>query len=147
MNENGTRVIFVVIGLAVLAFLVFFLMGRNPADDVQNGAQQVATTTEQFADRSAVRAEAMADLTALRARQEAGETYESLQDEYAEVRANLASAYENAEGTTREEWTEISAAFDDFEAGARAGTSNFLDILSGLITRLSADVRVETSNE
>jgi hypothetical protein len=144
---TGTRVILIVVGLIVLAFLIFFLLGRNPGEDVRSGAEQVATTTQQFADRSAVRAEAMADLTALRARQEAGETYESLQDEYAAVRAELATAYQNVEGEAQEEWAEISAQFDEFEVSARAGTSNFLDILSSLITRLSADVRVEASNE
>lgn len=144
---NGSKVIGIVIVLALLALIIYFLLGRNPVEDVQEGAQQVATTTEQVADRAAVRADAAADLTALRARQEAGETYESLQDEYAEVRASLAAAYENAEGEAQQEWNEIRDDFDDFEASARAGTSNFLDALTNLIARISADVRVETSNE
>jgi len=114
---------------------------------VDESMDQTATTTAQAMDRTAARAEAATELTALQARVVAGETYESLKDEFAEVRTNLAGAYENAEGAAAEEWTEISADFDSFEESARTGTSNFLDVLARLIGRFSADVRVETEGE
>lgn len=145
MDQN--RTIWIVLGVVVVALVLFLLLGRNPGDDMVRTTNQMATTTEQAIDRASVRAEAAADLTALRARQEAGETYESLRNEYAEVRTRLAAAYENAEGEAREEWTELSADFDQFEADARAGTGNVLDALARIISNLSADVRVETSAE
>ena len=98
-------------------------------------------------DTAAARTEAAADLTALRVRVEAGETYAELEDEFAQVRARLTAAYENAEGAAAEEWQDIRVGFDEFEASARAGTSNFLDSVNALIARFSADVRTETEAE
>lgn len=140
MNRAAT--IWIVLGLIVLAVLVVFAMNRP--EDAENALDETATTTGQMVDRSAVRATAAADLTALEARIEAGETYEELEDEFAEVRADLAAAYENAEGRAAEEWDEISAEFDAFEASARSGTSNVLDALVRLIASFSADVRTDT---
>lgn len=143
MNRAAT--IWIILGLVVLGILLF-LAFRNPAavDDTMNAT---ATTTAQAVDRTAVRADAAADLTALRARIEAGETYDSLKDDFADVRARLAASYDNAEGAARDEWQDISADFDSFEASAREGSSDFLDALSRLISRFSADVRVETEGE
>ncbi|MDP3402877.1 MAG: hypothetical protein Q8S35_02900, partial [bacterium] len=87
------------------------------------------------------------ELTALQARVVAGETYDSLKDDFAKVRTNLAAAYENVEGEAAQEWAEISSDFDEFEASAREGTSNFLDVLARLIARFSADIRVESAGE
>ena len=142
---NRAAVIWIVLGLVVIAILVALAMNRP--EDADSAIQETATTTEQMVDRNAVRATAAADLTALQARIEAGETYETLEDEFAEVRADLAAAYRNAEGRTAEEWDEISAEFDAFEASARSGTSNVLDALAQLIASFSADVRVETETE
>lgn len=142
---NRAAVIWIVLGLIVIAVLLAFALNRPEA--VENAMQETATTTEQMVDQSAVRATAAADLTVLQARIEAGETYESLEGEFAEVRADLASAYQNAEGRAAEEWDDISAAFDTFEASARAGTGNVLDALTRLIASFSADVRVESETE
>ncbi len=145
MNNNKT--LWIVLGVIVLAVLVFFLFGRDPVKESADAINDSATTTAQAFDRSAVRAEAAAELTALRVRQEAGESYESLQASYADVRARLATSYENAEGAAKEEWAELDAEFDEFETSARAGTSTTLDVLARLIANLSADVRTETSAE
>ena len=142
---NRAAVIWIVLGLVVIAILVALAMNRP--EDVGDAVEDTATTTGQMIDRSAVRATAAADLAALEARIEAGETYEELEDEFAEVRADLAAAYENAEGRAAEEWEEVSAEFDAFEASARSGTSNVLDALARLIASFSADVRVETEAE
>ncbi|MES2931816.1 MAG: hypothetical protein V4682_03965 [Patescibacteria group bacterium] len=142
---NRAASIWVVLGLLVLGILLV-LAFKSPAQ-VDESMDQTATSTVQAVDRTAARAEAAADLTALQARVVAGETYDSLKDEFAEVRTNLAAAYENVEGEAAEEWTEISADFDAFEASAREGTSNFLDVLTRLIGRFSADVRVESAGE
>lgn len=136
----------IILGLLVLGILLV-LAFRTPSPAVEESMEQTATTTMETMDQAAVRADAAADLTALRARIEAGETYDSLQSEFSEVRANLAASYANVEGAASEEWTEISADFDAFEASAREGTSNFLDALTRLIARFSADVRVETEGE
>lgn len=137
--------IWVVIGIVVIALLAFFALSR-PAT-TENALQNGAATSEEAVDRAAIRTEAAADLTALRVRAEAGETYEDLRDDFAQVRARVAAAYENAEGATAEEWNEIRAEFDELETSARAGTSNFLDSLSHLIAHFSADVRTETAGE
>lgn len=137
--------IWVILGLLVLALLAYFAFGG--ARETEQVAEQTATTTAQAFDGTAVRAQAAADLTALKVRAEAGETYESLAADFAQVRARTAAAYENAEGAAAEEWAELDADFDSFEASARAGTGNFLDSVSALISRFSADVRVETAAE
>lgn len=142
---NRAAIIWIVLGLVVVAILIALTMNRP--EDVDNAINETATTTEQMVDRGAARATAAAELTALEARIEAGETYAELEDEFAEVRADLAAAYQNAEGRAVEEWGEISAEFDAFEASARAGTSNVLDALAQLIASFSADVRVESTTE
>ncbi len=145
MNRAGT--IWVIIGVVILLVLAYFAFGNKDAEVMENNAAQTATTTGQAMDNAALRTQAQADLAALRVRAEAGETYADLEDDFAQVRTRLASAYANAEGETAEEWADISAGFDSFEASARAGTSNFLDSITTLISRFSADVRVETENE
>lgn len=145
---NRTALIWTVLGIIVLVLIAFALVNRpDTAENVNEAANTVATSTENAGAQLSARTEAAVSLTALQARIAAGETYESLADEFAEVRTNLASAYENAEGETQEEWQDLERDFDSFEASARAGTSGFLDLLSNLIARLSADVRVETADE
>ncbi len=145
MNRAGT--IWVIIGLVILLVLAYFAFGNKDAEMVENNAAQTATTTAQAMDNAALRTQAQADLAALRVRAEAGETYADLEEDFTQVRARLAAAYANAEGEAAEEWADIDAGFDSFEASARAGTSNFLDSITTLISRFSADVRVETENE
>ncbi len=145
MNDNKN--LWIVLGLIAAALVLFFLFGRDPVEETGEAMNQAATSTSQAVDRTALRADAAADLTALRVRQEAGESYESLQDNYAEVRARLAASYQNVEGEAKEEWDQTLTAFDEFEANARAGTSNSLDLLTRLIASLSADVRTETAAE
>lgn len=142
---NGNKTLWIVLAIIAAALLLFFLLGRDPVQETVDTANQ--TTTAQITERAAVRAEAVADLTALHARQEAGESYESLRSSYKEVRNRLATSYENAEGTARQEWYELSEAFNQFEASARAGTSNSLDLFARLVASLSADVRTETAAE
>lgn len=142
---NRAASIWIVLGLLVIGILLV-LAFKSPAE-VDESMDQTATSTAQAIDRTAARTEAAAELTALQARVVAGETYDSLRDEFAEVRTNLAAAYKNVEGEAAQEWTEINADFDAFEASARAGTSNFLDVLARLIGRFSADVRVESAGE
>ena len=142
---NRAASIWIVLGLLIVGILLV-LAFKSPAD-VDEPMDQTATTTAQAMDRTAARAEAAAELTALQARVEAGETYDSLKTDFAEVRANLAAAYQNVEGEAAEDWTQIAADFDAFEASAREGTSNFLDGLARLIGRFSADVRVESAGE
>ncbi len=137
--------IWIALGLIVIAVLATFAF--NGPKTAEQEMSETATTTSQAIDRGVARTQAAAELTALQARIVAGETYASLEDEFVAVRTNLAAAYENAEGEAAEEWAEINADFDSFEAGARAGTSNFLDALTRLIGRFSADVRVETEAE
>ncbi|MDP3488021.1 MAG: hypothetical protein Q8S19_08850 [Bacillota bacterium] len=142
---NRAASIWIVLGLVVLGILLI-LAFRSPAD-VDESMDQAATSTAQAMNRAAARTEASAELTALQARVVAGETYDSLKDDFAKVRTNLAAAYENVEGEAAQEWAEISSDFDEFEASAREGTSNFLDVLARLIARFSADVRVESPGE
>ena len=145
MTRAGT--IWVIIGLVILLVLAYFAFGNKDAELMENTAEQTATTTVEAMDNAALRTQAEADLAALRVRAEAGETYAELEDDFAQVRTRLAAAYANTEGEAAEEWADISAGFDSFEASARAGTSNFLDSISTLIARFSADVRVETETE
>lgn len=142
---DRTTTIWVVLAIIAVAIAAFYFL-REPAA-VDTAMQQTATTTVQTMDRAGARAEAVADLTALKVRAEAGETYESLQSDFSRVRANLALAYEDASGEAAEEWTQLQAGFDEFETSARAGTSSFLDSISNLIARFSADVRTETTTE
>ena len=145
---NRTQTIWTVLGVVVLIIIAFMLLNRPDAvENADEAAGTVATSTAQATAQAAARTEAAVELTALQARIAAGETYDSLATEFAEVRADLARAYENAEGETREEWQELERDFDSFEASARAGTSGFLDMLASLIGRLSADVRVESAGE
>ncbi|GEM_PF-1196152 len=146
MNGNKT-IIWVVLIVIAVAVILFFLIRREPVQETTDTANQIATTTVQTADRAAARAEAAADLTALRVRQEAGESYESLRNDYAEVRSRLAASYEDAEGAAQQEWAELSEEFDEFEASVRVGASNSLDLLTRLIASLSADIRTETTTE
>lgn len=141
MNRTGT--IWILLALVVLGLLAFFAFGGARIDTADTPAEETA----QAVDRSGARAAAEAELVTLRARAEAGETYADLEEDFAQVRARTAAAYENAEGAAAEEWADLSAGFDAFEASARAGTSDFLDSISDLISRFSADVRVETEAE
>lgn len=144
---NGNNKVWIVLGIIVVGLLLFFLFGRSPVRDTAEVVSKTATSTAQATDRAAVRAEAATELIALRARQQAGESYDSLKDNYAQVRTRLAASYENAEGETREQWSEVNGMFDEFEASARAGTGNTLDLLARLISSLSADVRTEKPTE
>ncbi|HEY0948301.1 MAG TPA: hypothetical protein VGE53_02350 [Candidatus Paceibacterota bacterium] len=144
MNRTGLIVLIIaIIGLLVL----FFAFNRPAMDEARENTEDMATTTASAMNQTATRAEAAAELTALRARVEAGETYADLQEDFARVRARVATSYENAEGAAADEWAEVQADFDNLEASARAGTSSFLDSLASLIARLSADVRVESETE
>ncbi|MDB5265029.1 MAG: hypothetical protein JWN64_600 [Parcubacteria group bacterium] len=143
--DSTNKNVWIVVGVVILLLLAFLAFGRGAADKAVNNTQQAATTTAQAMDRTAVRAQAVADLTALRAREQAGETYDSLKDQYAAVRARLAASYENADEAGKQEWAAISANFDEFEAQARAGTGNFLDTLSNLIKKLSVNVQAGAS--
>lgn len=142
---NRAASMWIVLGLLVLGILLV-LVFKSPAQ-VDESMDQTATTTAQSMDRTAARAEAATELAALQARVEAGETYDSLKADFTEVRTNLATAYENVEGEAAQEWAEIAADFDAFEVSAREGTSNFLNVLTRLIGRFSADVRVESPGE
>ncbi len=145
---DRTALIWTVLGIVLLVIIALLAFNRPATiENANEAANTVATTTAQSGAEVAARTEAAITLTALRARLAAGETYESLASEFAEVRADLAAAYQNAEGETREEWQEVERDFDSFEASARAGTSSFLDTLATLIARLSADVRVESAGE
>lgn len=141
---NRAAIIWIVLGLVVVAILI--ALATNRPDDVDSAREEAGVAAEQV-DRGAARAAAAAELTVLKARVEAGETYEALEDDFADVRSDLARAYENAEGAAVEEWNELSAEFDAFEASARVGTSNLLDALARLIERFSADVRVDAASE
>lgn len=144
---NDTRSIWIVVAVLVLAFLAFLFYRTNTPEEVVETGQQVATSTAETATIAAARTQAAADLTALRVRQEAGETYASLEDEYADVRVNLAATYANAGAEAKEEWAEVNADFDAFEASARAGTSDVLSTLATLINRLAGDVGTENPGE
>lgn len=144
---NRAAIIWIVLALVAVTLVAYFAFGRERSEDLMNDTRETADMSAEEIDRGAARAEAQAELTVLQARAEAGETYENLEDEFAEVRADLARAYENAEGAAAEEWAQLNAGFDEFEASARAGTSNFLDAITNLLSRFSADVRVETESE
>jgi len=134
--------IWVIVGIVVIALLAFFALQRPEATEstLENAGNEAADGME----RAAIRTETAADLMALRVRAEAGESYADLESEFALVRAKIAAAYDNAEGEAKEEWRDLQVGFDEFEASARTGTSNFLDDLNGLIARFSADVRTES---
>jgi len=146
MHKAG--IIWILLALIVLLVLAYFVFGGpRTADRTTISVQETATTTVQTINRAAARTQAQVDLTALRARAEAGETYASLESSFAQVRTRLAAAYQDTEGQAAQEWASLNADFDSFEASARAGTSNFLDSITNLIGRFSADVRVETAGE
>lgn len=145
---NRTALIWTVLGVVVLIIIAFMLANRPEAvENAGEAAGTAATSTVEASTQAAARAEAAVKLTALQARIAAGETYDSLATEFADVRADLAAAYENTEDAAQEEWQDIEREFDSFETSARAGTSGFLDMLANLIARLSADVRVESASE
>lgn len=152
-NKGGA--IWIAIGLLVLLVLAVLAFGNT---DAERAAEEAATSTAVALDasadaaaaetaRAAARAEASTEIAALQARAEAGETYEALSADFAQIRARLATAYEGAEGAAAEEYADLTAGLDEFEASARAGTSGFLDAFANLIARFSADVRVETEAE
>ncbi len=144
MNRNAL----LVLGLIIVAILVLiFAFNRPAADEMQEDMNNAATSTVSAMDQTAARVEAAADLTAIQARAQAGATYEDLREDLADVRARIATSYENAEGAAAAEWAELEADFDGIEASARTGTSSFLDSLASLVARLSADVRVESETE
>ncbi len=145
---NRTALIWTVLGVVVLIIIAFMLANRPEAvENAGEAAGTAATSTVEASTQAAARTEAAVKLTALQARIAAGETYDSLATEFAEVRTDLAAAYENTEDAAQEEWQDIEREFDSFETSARAGTSGFLDMLANLIARLSADVRVESASE
>ena len=136
------------LAVAIVGILVLmFALNRPAVDETRENAEAVATSTGASLDRASAQAEAGISLAALRARAEAGATYEDLSEDFAQVRARLATAYEGAEGAAAEEWADIEAGFDELEASARAGSSSFLDSIASLIARVSADVRVESGTE
>ena len=148
MNRAGT--IWIIIAVIVVLVLAVFAFTRS-ADTELN---EMATTTAETMDgmsadarQTAARAQAETELAALRVRAEAGETYDELADDFAAVRARVAAGYADAEGAAADEWSELSADFDRFEAAARENSASFLDSLAALIDRFSADVRVETEAE
>jgi len=138
--------LWVLLGIVVLAILAFMAFGANRAE-VQETENTPPGTMPQTGDtameRDAARAQAVIELSALETRAKAGETYDALAEDFSDIRARLAASYENAEGAAADEWTDLSADFEALEASARTGTSSFLDSLSNLIARFSADVRVE----
>lgn len=138
--------LWVLLGIAVLAVLAFMAFGANRTtpEAVENTPPGTMPQAADAMERDAARAQAALELSALEARAEAGETYDTLADEFAQVRARLAASYENAEGAAAEEWTELRTDFDALEASARDGTSTFLDSLANLIARFSTEVRVES---
>ncbi len=153
-NEPDTMsratTLWVLLGIVVLAILALMAFGANrtAVEDMDNNPPGTMTATDNSAmERGAVRTQAAIELSALKARAQAGETYDALAADFADIRARLAASYENTESAAAEEWARLAADFDALEADARAGTSTFLDSLSSLLSRFSADVRVETTNE
>jgi hypothetical protein len=139
--------LWVLLGIVVLGILAFMAFGANRAEvqEMENTPPgTMPLTGDTLMERDTARAQAAIELSALETRAKAGETYDTLAEDFADVRARLAASYENTEGAAADEWTELSADFDALEADARAGTSTFLDSLSNLIARFSADVRVES---
>ena len=143
--------LWIVVGIAVIALLASLVSGTRDADTagMEAAQQPIATTTDvaDAANLAQVRADAATDLVALRARAEAGESYEELADDYAAVRSRVTVAYQAAGASAADEWQDVQASFDSFEASARAGSSGILDSFASLIARFSADVRTETSAE
>ena len=140
--------LWIIIGIIVVALIATLAFGLGNGVDQENDlAPETVETATTTADLAQVRADAAADLAALRVRAEAGETYEELAGDYAAVRARVAAAYQNAGAEAAEEWQEVEAGFDEFEAAARAGTSSLLDDFATLIARFSADVGTDSEGE
>lgn len=149
---NRSYLVWILLAVAVVAVLIFFMFAgtRTPTDtpeEIENQASEATSESEDAFSRSVVRAEAATELAALRVRAEAGETYDDLVADLTEARQGLEHAYINTQGSVAEEWNEIRSEFDRIEAAGRSNASDFLDSLSSLIARLSADVEVEAEVE
>jgi hypothetical protein len=143
--------LWIIIGIIVIALLASLAFGLGDEEEMQMATTtptaQVATSTMTVEDLARVRAEAVTELASLRARVAAGESYEALADDYAAVRARVTAAYASAGVAASDEWQDIQAGFNSFEASARAGGSAALDSFASLIASLSADVGTETPAE
>lgn len=151
-SMNRSYLIWILLAVAVVAVLVFFMFAgtRTPADtseEIEDQASEAASESADAFNQSVVRAEVATELTALRVRAEAGETYDELVADLTEARQELERSYVNVQGSAAEEWDEIRSEFDRIEAAGRSNASDFLDSLSSLIARLSAEVEVETEIE
>lgn len=152
LYNKGDATPWVIAAVAVVALIIGW-MAFNRTDDAsqmmddqnnemqQEDTQQMSDEDRAEAAQGAARAEAATKLATLRAQAEAGELSADAAAQVEDIKANLAVAYENAQGQAAQSWTEISAGFDSLADDIRNGTGDVLQGFANLSLLLEADVR------
>lgn len=114
----------------------------SAGDDMATAVDEVAAEANVAWDRAAVQMDQMGE------RIESGTDYaaEAAADDVARLRADLAIAYENAEGEAAEEWAELQPELEEAEMALRAGSANALDNVAALLQRTSRSLCDESPN-
>lgn len=118
-------------------------MATTSAQEVGKDIDEAAASVEANTEIAAARLEAKTRLAAIQAQYEIDKNAEAASVALEEVEADLETAYQNAEGETKEAWTELKTDFDELEAGLRDGTGDVLAVFKNIFARFEADVRVD----
>jgi len=118
-------------------------------DVVESAGEDIATAVDVAADEAELalqRAEVQLDW--MGERMEAGAEYaaDEAADDVANLRSDLAMAYENAEGEAAEAWDQADRELDEAEVALRAGSAEALGNLAALLERIRADLLSDDEN-
>jgi len=119
-------------------------MTTRAGNDAINDVTGEINDATNAAERAAARAEARAELAAIEASVAVEENYEAAAAQVAEVRINLAQAYENTTGVVAQEYDKLVVELSQVEDSLRSGTGDVLEFFSGVLLLLEDDVRVDS---
>lgn len=133
--------VILVISIITLLFVIaiFNRTGESLGIVVQEETQDAVNSTKLVT----ARAKANAELIALRTQVAAGMAADEAAQEVAEIRDDLAAAYEHANDEARQELRELDNDFQRLEQGFRNGAANVLSLLEDLAGRLEEEVRTD----
>jgi len=164
---NSVAVAVVIVALAVILLLVVWQMSvatntvtvgddatllldqedRVAMRETTPNTNTNANATMTDAEVAAVRAYTRAELAGIRTRLAATDDYQTALMEVEQLEVDLASAYAETAGATRESWNQLRADFNELANRLREENAESLDLLENLLLSLETEVWVEDSQQ
>lgn len=145
MNSAVSWIALIVsVAALVLGWAAYNRAGEDLEDQAAQAVDKVEAEVDEFgrnAAQVAARAEARTKLAAIEAKVAVDQSYAASAAEIDALQADVARAYEGAEGEAKEEAAELDREFATLSQQMRNGTADSLTGLANLLNRLSADAR------